>query len=246
MRQAAGLKPLVDYSKKKTAEKHMEELKTNLAELVAADPPLPVADLIAAVKGKKQEWQLPGEEVIKVRWPPVLLCEVLAANVIPALESTKQDWQLPGEEVVKLRRPGATVGNVRVGSVTAVRESRKQECGGCAVWRLVARSMPGGAQRACVAQVVWSVLIDAVPTHGRNAQQITGVVQKQIKTYAKLLNEFTTTAKQEAALLVHVQARTSHPFLCLCKRHPFSCLWVKDSAMLIQYVASSLPSESQQ
>lgn len=78
--------------------------------------------------------------------------------------------------------------------------------------------MPGGAQRARAAQVVWSVLIDAVPTHGRNAQQITGAVQKQIKTYAKLLNEFTTTAKQEAALLVHVQARTSHTFLCLCVR----------------------------
>ena len=59
---------MVDYSKKKTAEKHLEELKTNLAELVAADPPLPVADLITAVKSKKQEWQLPGEEVIKVRW----------------------------------------------------------------------------------------------------------------------------------------------------------------------------------
>ena len=73
MPQAAGLKPLVDYSKKKTAEKHMEELKTNLAELVAADPPLPVADLIAAVKGKKQEWQLPGEEVIKVR-RPIVMC----------------------------------------------------------------------------------------------------------------------------------------------------------------------------
>ena len=65
--QAAGLKPLVDYSKKKTAEKHLEELKVSLAELVAADPPLPVADLIAAVKAKKLEWQLPGEEVIKVR-----------------------------------------------------------------------------------------------------------------------------------------------------------------------------------
>ena len=51
------------------------------------------------------------------------------------------------------------------------------------------------------------MLIDAVPTHGRNAQQITGAVGKQIKTYAKLLNEFTTTAKLEAALLVHVQAR---------------------------------------
>ena len=59
------------------------------------------------------------------------------------------------------------------------------------------------------------MLIDAVPTHGRNAQQITGVVQKQIKTYAKLLNEFTTTAKQEAALLVHVQARLCIRF-CAC------------------------------
>jgi len=62
-------------------------------------------------------------------------------------------------------------------------------------------------QRRARAQVVWSVLIDAVPTHGRNAQQITGAVTKQIKTYAKLLNEFTATAKLEAALLVHVQAR---------------------------------------
>ena len=79
MRQAAGLKPLVDYSKKKTAEKHLEELKTNLAELVAADPPLPVADLVAAVKSKKQEWQLPGEEVIKVRPPRLVLCNVLVA-----------------------------------------------------------------------------------------------------------------------------------------------------------------------
>ena len=67
------------------------------------------------------------------------------------------------------------------------------------------------AQPACAAQVVWSVLIDAVPTHGRNAQQITGAVQKQIKTYAQLLNEFTSTAKQEAALLVHVQARSWYP-----------------------------------
>ena len=65
--QAAGLKPLVDYSKKKTAEKHLEELKASLGELVGADPPLPVADLIAAVKAKKLEWQLPGEEVVKVR-----------------------------------------------------------------------------------------------------------------------------------------------------------------------------------
>ncbi len=55
-------------------------------------------------------------------------------------------------------------------------------------------------QRRARAQVVWSVLIDAVPTHGRNAQQITGAVTKQIKTYAKLLNEFTATAKLEAAL----------------------------------------------
>ena len=67
------------------------------------------------------------------------------------------------------------------------------------------------------------MLIDAVPTHGRNAQQITGAVQKQIKTYAKLLNEFTSTAKQEAALLVHVQARATQPLACLAGRdciHP--------------------------
>ena len=66
------------------------------------------------------------------------------------------------------------------------------------------------------------MLIDAVPTHGRNAQQITGAVQKQIKTYAKLLNEFTTTAKQEAALLVHVQARSAHPTKRACARRILS------------------------
>ncbi len=71
--QAAGLKPLVDYSKKKTAEKHLEELTVNLGELVAADPPLPEADLIAAAKAKKLEWQLPGEEVVKARAYPTRL-----------------------------------------------------------------------------------------------------------------------------------------------------------------------------
>ena len=52
--------------------------------------------------------------------------------------------------------------------------------------------------------------MDAVPTVGKNQQQIMSSTVKQIKTYKKLFDEFANTARLEAALLVHVQVRT-HP-----------------------------------
>ena len=46
-----------------------------------------------------------------------------------------------------------------------------------------------------------------IPLGGKNAQQIQGAVQKQIKTYQKLMEAFTKTARAEQALINHVQAR---------------------------------------
>ena len=54
-------------------------------------------------------------------------------------------------------------------------------------------------------QVIWTVLLDAVPTGGKNGQQIVSAVLKQVKTYSKLLNAFCNTGRAEASLLVHVQ-----------------------------------------
>jgi hypothetical protein len=64
--QAAGLHPLVEYSKKKVAEVHVEELKTALVDAVTSDPPLPVSEVVAMVKAKKAECQLPDTDIIKV------------------------------------------------------------------------------------------------------------------------------------------------------------------------------------
>ncbi|KAK9817341.1 hypothetical protein WJX74_003121 [Apatococcus lobatus] len=66
--QAAGLKPVVDYTKKKVAEVHLEELKASMTEMLAADPPFPVAELISAAKAKKAEWQLLDADIVKTIW----------------------------------------------------------------------------------------------------------------------------------------------------------------------------------
>ncbi len=82
----------MDYSKKKTAEKHLEELTVNLGELVGADPPLPEADLIAAAKAKKLEWQLPGEEVVKARAPDPDQTLSLSRRFWPANARSERVW----------------------------------------------------------------------------------------------------------------------------------------------------------
>ena len=49
------------------------------------------------------------------------------------------------------------------------------------------------------------MVISAVPTVGKNNQQILSAMIKQIKQYKKLINTYCSTARLEAALLVHVQ-----------------------------------------
>ena len=59
---------------------------------------------------------------------------------------------------------------------------------------------------ACYAtQVLWNTLIGVIPLGGKNSQQIQGAIQKQVKTYQKLLETFTTTSRAEQALINHVQ-----------------------------------------
>ncbi len=64
--QAAGLEKLVEYSRKKQEEVHLQELKGSLSESIIADPPLPVSESIRIVQDSKKEWQLPDTEIIKV------------------------------------------------------------------------------------------------------------------------------------------------------------------------------------
>ena len=62
-------------------------------------------------------------------------------------------------------------------------------------------------------QVIWTVLVEALPMVGKNAQQIRAMVLRQVKAYKALLNTFCTNARTEAAFMVHLQAR----------RLPYSC-----------------------
>ncbi|KAK9908637.1 hypothetical protein WJX75_000787 [Coccomyxa subellipsoidea] len=56
-----------------------------------------------------------------------------------------------------------------------------------------------------ITKVVWTVLIEAVPTTGKNAAQIKAAILKQVKAYKSLLSTFCSSARVEAALMVHVQ-----------------------------------------
>ena len=49
------------------------------------------------------------------------------------------------------------------------------------------------------------MLIEAIPTVGKNTQQIRAAILKQFKAYEKLLNTFCGSARVEASLIVHVQ-----------------------------------------
>lgn len=56
-----------------------------------------------------------------------------------------------------------------------------------------------------IIKVLWTVLVDAVPTGGKNGQQIVSAIGKQVKTYSQLLTAFSSTGRAEAALISHVQ-----------------------------------------
>ena len=57
------------------------------------------------------------------------------------------------------------------------------------------------------------MLLDAVPTGGKNGQQIVSAVSKQIKTYSKLLKAFCSTRGAENALILHMQVGGLAPLL---------------------------------
>ena len=67
-------------------------------------------------------------------------------------------------------------------------------------------------------QVLWNTLIGVIPLGGKNSQQIQGAVQKQIKTYQKLMEAFTSTSRAEQALINHVQVCPLHQLLGPCDR----------------------------
>ena len=54
-------------------------------------------------------------------------------------------------------------------------------------------------------QIIFTVLIDAISTVGKNGQQILSLILKQIKINAKLLTSFTTSGRVESSLINHVQ-----------------------------------------
>ena len=54
-------------------------------------------------------------------------------------------------------------------------------------------------------QIIFTVLIDALSTVGKNGQQILSAILKQIKQNSKLLTEFATSGRVESALINHIQ-----------------------------------------
>lgn len=83
-------------------------------------------------------------------------------------------------------------------------------------------------------QIIFTVLIDALSTVGKNGQQILAAILKQIKANSKLLTEFATSGRVESALINHIQVRSCSTDLYVSAR-PDSlcyclCLLVLDSA----------------
>ena len=56
----------MEHNKQKVAEKQLEGLKTELAEMITQDPPRPVDECLAAIKAKKTEFALADAELVKV------------------------------------------------------------------------------------------------------------------------------------------------------------------------------------
>ena len=80
--QAAGLPELVAYNTRMVSSAHMEELTAQLSSGIMADPPLDQEEILSAAMQKKQEWDLPDSEIIKVSplpCAPVLQGMVLAS-----------------------------------------------------------------------------------------------------------------------------------------------------------------------
>ena len=72
------------------------------------------------------------------------------------------------------------------------------------------------------------MLVEAIPTVGKNTQQIKGAILKQVKAYEKLLNAFCGSARVEASLVVHLQVRCAERpcgNLHLCRKRPKRFCW---------------------
>ena len=79
--QAAGLPELVAYNTRMVSSAHMEELTAQLSSGIMADPPLEQEEILSAAMQKKQEWDLPDSEIIKVSRRP---CAPVLQSAVPA------------------------------------------------------------------------------------------------------------------------------------------------------------------
>lgn len=64
--RSAGLGDFVEYNKRKRYDAHAQELRAGVRQMIAEDPPRSVAEVIVAVKAKKEECDLAGVDVAKV------------------------------------------------------------------------------------------------------------------------------------------------------------------------------------
>lgn len=69
-------------------------------------------------------------------------------------------------------------------------------------------------------QIIFTVLIDALSTVGKNGQQILAAILKQIKANSKLLTEFATSGRVESALINHIQVQLQPLHMFGHLRHP--------------------------
>ena len=78
----------MEHNNKKVAEKQLEGLKTELAEMITQDPPTPVDECLAAIKAKKAEYSLADSELVKVRFMtdmqqrPIWTNYIMSADII--------------------------------------------------------------------------------------------------------------------------------------------------------------------
>jgi hypothetical protein len=76
----AGLQPLVDIEERQQADAAVGELAATLREMMAADPPHPVADVVEAVTAKAKELDVPPHTAVRVVWPALVSTVPTAAR----------------------------------------------------------------------------------------------------------------------------------------------------------------------
>jgi len=70
--KAAGMGPLVEWNTRREVDGKILELQDGLTDMMSQDPPRSVQDLISYVKTKKQEQNLPDNDVVRVLWTCLL------------------------------------------------------------------------------------------------------------------------------------------------------------------------------